>query len=750
MNVNNKGYGKLAALVGRLKDGLKDAFSLGPGAWKGAAYVLFATGATVWFGIFIGSPPGSFFGWLVNLSLAVFIGALSLLLGQLIVLLLAQFQKIPELYRWVFVGTGFLLFNLLKPSILLIINVIGVLLFLIAASLFVGAGIGALKEGRLEAVNRRVAVGMLLFGCLGLITAASWFVWDGPRYQLPEYVFEEEPTASNLYGLNNPAEEGPYSVLTLTYGSGTDLRRPEYGEDVDIQTGTVDVSHMVKGGGGIAGWLRSSFWGFDLTEAPLNARVWYPEGDGPFPLILVVHGNHTMDDFSDPGYGYLGELLASKGFIVASVDQNFLNGAGFVEVILGGLEEENDARGYLLLEHLALWHRWNSIEDHTFSHMIDTDNVALIGHSRGGEAAAIAAAFNHLPVHPDNAAFSFDFGFNIRAVVAIAPSDGQYQPRKGNTTLENINYLTIQGAADGDVRSFAGGNQFDRVSFTEGEDHFKAAVYVYGANHGQFNTVWGRVDLPAALWFLNRGDIMPGEKQETVAEVFIGSFLKAALQGREEYKHLFQNPLYGGEWLPTGIYLSQYHSSTTQSMANFTEDIDLETATLSGGRLKGENLATWREEPPTMGKGRLRDAVGARLGWDTEGFGPASYSLQFPQGFALDPQEAGALTFAVANASQGQEPLDFTIMLTDRAGEEAAALPLSSISPLSPVLQYQMFKPPLQVPFKSEPVYTTYTFQLDDFLAENRAMDPSNLEQVSFVFDGSPIGNIFLDDIGFR
>ena len=37
-------------------------------------------------------------------------------------------------------------------------------------------------------------------------------------------------------------------------------------------------------------------------------------------ISSIVHGNHGMDDFSDPGYAYLGELLANRGFIVASVD----------------------------------------------------------------------------------------------------------------------------------------------------------------------------------------------------------------------------------------------------------------------------------------------------------------------------------------------------------------------------------------------------------------------------------------------
>jgi hypothetical protein len=73
--------------------------------------------------------------------------------------------------------------------------------------------------------------------------------------------------------------------------------------------------------------LRSRYWGFDVTNLPLNGRVWYPDGDGPFPLALIVHGNHFMMDYSDPGYDYLGQLLASRGIILVSVDQNFLNGS---------------------------------------------------------------------------------------------------------------------------------------------------------------------------------------------------------------------------------------------------------------------------------------------------------------------------------------------------------------------------------------------------------------------------------------
>ena len=122
----------------------------------------------------------------------------------------------------------------------------------------------------------------------------------------------------------DPGQRGEYSVLTLYYGSGTDKNRPEYRDSVSIETETVDASKLVSLGASAR--ERNDYWGFTPREMPLNARVWYPDGEGPFPLVLVVHGNHNMRDFSDPGYDYLGELLASRGYILASVDENFING----------------------------------------------------------------------------------------------------------------------------------------------------------------------------------------------------------------------------------------------------------------------------------------------------------------------------------------------------------------------------------------------------------------------------------------
>ena len=726
------------------KNKLKSALQLGPKAWQGAAISVLVCTTVLYIAIFVGGGVHSLFNGLINFGFAVLLGVLSLLLGSLIVNILGWIQKIPQPFRWILVGSLFLLMVLMMATVVLVGNAIMLVVYFLVAASLLGAGVGALSAAKKEGCPWKVPAFLGIIGGLGLLVFLIWIAWPGPSYDIPESLSRSEVQPSP--NLEHPAEAGPYNVLELTYGSGTDKRRSEYGQDAEIITYSVDVSKMVGKPMAPVMWLRNTYWGFGLDEVPLNARVWYPEGEGPFPLVLVVHGNHMMDDFSDPGYDYLGDLLASRGYIVASVDQNFLNAGGFIEAILGSLKSENDARAYLLLQHLSLWHSWNDKEGNIFKGMIDTEKIALIGHSRGGEAAAIAAAFNDLPFHPDHGDLQFDFGFNIQAVISIAPSDGQFQPRRQAAGLNDINYLVLHGSADGDVWSFQGAVQYDRVSFTENSSHIKAAVYINGANHGQFNTHWGRIDQTIARFFLDRGNIMPKEAQELAAQVFISSFLEDSLRERGEYRSMLTEPHLGQIWLPDIHYHVQYWEGTAIAIADFEEDMNLTTLSIDGGRAYGENFLSWSEEAVELGSGRLRDTVSLKLGWPVESGREAIYTITLPEGLNVN-FNAKALTFAAANVSEYREPVDFTISLIDWDGE-VAALPLSHVGELPPPPQYRMFKKPLSVEFLSEPVFTTYTFLLSDFKKGNRAFNPETVTGISFIFNSST-GTIYLDDIGF-
>ena len=251
---------------------------------------------------------------------------------------------------------------------------------------------------------------------LTVVTAATSAGCYGPLRLTPSD--HATVLADQRLQAEHPATPGPYEVRRLYYGSGTDRRRPEYRDSVSIVTETVDASKLVSLGE--TAKERNGYWGFTPKAFPINGRVWYPAGesrdDRPFPLVLIVHGNHNMKDFSDPGYGYLGELLASRGYVFASVDMNFIN---------GGIRNENDGRGWFLLKHIDAFKEFAEDDSTPFFGRIDFDRIALIGHSRGGEAVGHAAAFNRLSRYPDDASLEFDFNHGIRGMIAIAPVDGQ-------------------------------------------------------------------------------------------------------------------------------------------------------------------------------------------------------------------------------------------------------------------------------------------------------------------------------------
>ncbi|MFB0519083.1 MAG: alpha/beta hydrolase family protein, partial [Acidobacteriota bacterium] len=554
---------------------------------------------------------------------------------------------------------------------------------------------------------------------------------------------------------------------------------PEYGESVDLKTDNVDASPFLKGWKGFKAKARKWYWKFEPKNFPLNGRVWYPAGDGPFALVLVVHGNHKMEEFSDPGYAYLGELLASRGFITVSVDENFLNSSW-----AGGLKKENSARGWILLQHLKVWQSWNEKEANPFYRKVDMDHIALIGHSRGGEAVAIAASFNRLSHYPDDATILFDFNFSIKSIIAIAPSDGQFKPASKPVSLQNINYLVLQGAHDSDVSIFLGIRQYQRVKFTDEHYWFKSALYIYQANHGQFNTVWGRTDFYGpANWLLNLKPLLKGEDQRQIAKVYMSSFLEATLHEKQEYIPLFRDHRVIAEWLPKTIYISQFEDSRQRMVSDYEEDVDVTTTTVAGGVQQGENLAVWREQGLNFRGDSAQNNNAVYLGWNTEDKGEQSenkiarYSITLPDGLAqewqLNPDALLICTLADADesppkpgeenekeeseknnkAEDEKEALDLTIELITKDGS-TASLPLSQFSLIPPALTVQFTKwhymEKKQYKNPTEAVLQTYELPLSAFVEANSQFRPTDLKTIRFIFDRTPKGVIILDEVGFR
>jgi dienelactone hydrolase len=587
----------------------------------------------------------------------------------------------------------------------------------------------------------------------------------------------------------NPGENGPLRFQTLYYGSGTDKQRRHFHDSVTLKTSTVDGSAFVSMEPPQAK-DREKYWGFNFKKLPVNGRVWYPEGNGPFPLVLVVHGNHNMKEFSDPGYQYLGEHLASRGFIVASVDENFLN---------GNIRGENDARAWMLLKHLEQWKKWNDSTGGPFRGKVDMQRIALMGHSRGGEAVGHAAAFNRLPFYPDDANQKLGFNFGIKAVVAIAPVDGQYMPAGILVPIENVNYLVIHGSHDGDVSAFSGLRTFQRLRFTDGQPWFKSAWYVYRANHGQWNSVWGNKDggPRSARWLDLRG-LIPEADQRRFGQVVIGAFLEATLHDKREYLPMFRDHRMAGAWLPKTMYITRFQESGYHALASYEEDVNVTTGAVRGVSLQGDSLATWRENMLNLrwqNTPQFSNAVW--LGWnnriagpDTTKFGsPASYSLTLSDSLvsALGVNDSSAvyLSLAPTEAKPGARqpkkdstakadsakkapapkpkaepkkktqpdttPVDLDVELTDANGV-TAKLPISRFGvprrPLETRVYRRANRDKTQFANMFEIVLQTYVLPVSEFKRVAPQLDATRLRRIRLLFDRIPAGTVIVDDIG--
>lgn len=759
-----------------------------PRVRKGAAIgvMVIAVLVTASFGLFmLPGLPGildNLAGFVVILSAATLLGFLAFLITKIITVLPKFLNRtgLLALFGLIFV---FLMFQFPFPAALLL----GIGLGLIQA--FLGGGLASLfdREFKFAAWPKKTFVFTAIVVPLTLNTLLIlWLFNRGSDAHLVS--FKEKSRVMQLLNAPNPGLPGMYEVKTLTYGSGASKRRPEFGSEAAIKTDPVDATPFLKGNSGLGIKLRQWYWNFDFKEFPVNGTVWYPEGKGPYPLVLIVHGNHKMQEYSDPGYAYLGELLASRGFILVSVDENFFNGSAF-----GGLRKENDGRGWMLLQHLRVWREWNENESNPFHGKVDMDNIGIIGHSRGGESAAIAGAFNRLPLYPDDATVKFDFGFNIKAIIAIAPSDKQYEPAGKPTPLENVNYFVFQGAHDMDVSNFMGLRQFNRVKFTDDKYWIKASLLSYRSNHGQFNTVWGDSDQPKPLnLFLNRKALLTGKEQRKISKVMISAFLEYALKGNRDYLPLFRDYRLGRDWLPDDLFINRFEDSTFQLICGFEEDVDVLTPSIEGGCITSRNLTVWREaDLHFRTKGGTKEDNVVFLGWGSpdqeELTGEiASYTIQLPGNLSTETgiERDSLLVFHMAEADEQppkpeseknkgagegkkqeaakkeknddketkeHQPAEFSIELITADGV-SAKLPLDRFRPAPPMLRSRFSKLRSEQSLWGkdyEPTLQVFELPLDVFSEEFPDFDPTGLTAIRFVFDQSPKGVILLDNIGF-
>jgi hypothetical protein len=199
----------------------------------------------------------------------------------------------------------------------------------------------------------------------------------------------------------------------------------------------------------------------------------------PVPIVFVLMGNHRAFDPSTAvevenfnGYDYLQQHLADLGVASCSVDTNLANALGL------GIR----SRAEMLLATMSMV---RSSAPAAIRPKLDFTKAGLIGHSRGGEAVALAALL----------ASARGLPFTIRCVGAIAPTDFSLFRAGGSIDgsvpvpmrlAGSLRLLVLYGSHDGDVGDPIGNGfgLYDRARCD------KTLVYARGLTHNRFNSVW--------------------------------------------------------------------------------------------------------------------------------------------------------------------------------------------------------------------------------------------------------------------
>ncbi len=532
-------------------------------------------------------------------------------------------------------------------------------------------------------------------------------------------------TAPQVQGFDDYLSNGSYEVQTLSYGP----------DDEDITTETYDftVYSEFSDREGLDAFL-DMFGTYEFDNAPIKGQIWYPAGQTNCPVFFIVHGNHDSMVPSYMGYDYLGEYLASNGYVVVSVDENIINQSG----------TGNDKRAILLLENMRTIIDLNNDPASELYNLIDEDIIAIGGHSRGGEMVSTAYLFNDLDAYPEDGNITFDYHFNITSIVAIAPCVDQYTPVSRSVEIENVNYLLIHGSNDQDVSTDMGEKQYNNIEFTDGGFYLKSSVYILGANHGQFNSEWGQYDYEGtANNYLNTNNFITSDEQKTIAMAYIRTFLDSTLGIDDTYQSLLEDNSAYLSYLPDTVYITNYEDSTFTSIVNFDGTTDIANYD-NGTSISCDNTSNWTFDVYSRGNNNTEENYVLSIEWEEESEPAVNISFN-----AIDITD-GYLSFAIADMCEDteeiEEGLNYTVTLTDSNG--------NTVTADAPAFIYHSLAVQL---YRQDVIFGSYEYKhqmqtvrvSSDNFEKPGSFDFSSIVQMTITTDGTEEGSLIIDNIGY-
>lgn len=514
----------------------------------------------------------------------------------------------------------------------------------------------------------------------------------------------------------------------------------------------------------------------------LTGTVIYPQvlNQGPRPVALFLHGRHAtcfvpatgVTQLQWPctgafvpipsfrGYDYIGQTLASHGYIVISISANGINAGDNSTADLGML-----ARAELIQRHLEIWRTLNTTGGAPFGTkfvgQLNLGNVGTMGHSRGGEGIVRHYLLNK----------SLGSPFGVRAVFPLAPVDFS------RPVASEVPLSVMLPYCDGDVSDLQGVHFYDDARYAvPGDLSPKHTQLVLGANHNFFNTVWtppspgGRDDW--AFVFVARSDPHCGlqagserltaEQQRSVGLAYIAGFFRLYLGGESDLAAWFSGNSIRPASIGNARVFPSYHapdsSATRLDLNRLLTEANLTTNTL-GGVVSQSLLVPYTmcggpapqpskclpnvsdaQQPHTTPSARSDKPGLSQLqtGWSST---QARYRNEIPAGSG-NVSALSALVFrAVVNFRDPRNtpnlPQDLRVRLIDGAGGSASV----AVSAFSPALFY----PPGERGPVPKNVLNTIRVPLTSFTGVNL----TNLRTVVFEFSERNSGALLISDVAF-
>lgn len=235
------------------------------------------------------------------------------------------------------------------------------------------------------------------------------------------------------------------------------------------------------------------------------------------------------------GFGYIGQVLASHGYVVATINTNGTNAHG----VVGG----DAAREQLIHETLRLLQQWHagprSLPDGVGDALVgkvDLGRIGLLGHSRGG--AAVGRFLRNEQTRRDGRQWP-----GVRGVVQVAAVDAA----TGDPAPGGVPFATLLGGCDADTGA-SGTAMWERGrTFAHAP---RVQWVIAGANHNFFNSEWWDEWAPPAPPPLGTGDnpsCAPGEPtnirlapkdQQAITVRLVSSFFRTYVGREPELHHL--------------------------------------------------------------------------------------------------------------------------------------------------------------------------------------------------------------------